>query len=89
MREKVDDVERWFGDEAKPAAKNVGRKLWQDIREAARDLGAKLDRVGKQTGPAAERTRREIKEGADKLRAKLRQAGEDVPPPYGRAPRGQ
>ena len=73
-RETLGDVKRWLEEDARPRAEKNSEKLKRDIRNLANDLEAKVDRLGEQTGPAAEKTRREIRDGLHKLQAKLRDA---------------
>ena len=73
-REALDDLKDWFKKDAKPAAEKNTEKLKGEIRDLADDIETKLDRAGKQTGKAADKTRTEIRDDLDKLRAKLREA---------------
>jgi ElaB/YqjD/DUF883 family membrane-anchored ribosome-binding protein len=73
-REALDDLKNWFKEDAKPAAEKNTEKLKGEIRDLADDIEAKLDKAGKQTGKAADKTHSEIRDDLDKLRAKLKEA---------------
>jgi hypothetical protein len=73
-KETLGEVKSWVKHDAAPKAEKGARKARDEIRQLAGEVEGKLDKVQKQSGPAARRTREEIRSGLEKIRDKLREA---------------